>query len=130
MHHCIARERVEVPLQFGITVQKVTQQAMNEDGQNIFEVLWQAGEGFCIASWASGEAQRNGSVDLERRCQDLGREIQMLNKRPDIFQDAIEGKHTELKNERVKECRIELLKKSKIWYTDRTNLASSVDVPK
>ena len=33
-------------------------------------------------------------VDLERkkRCQDLGREIQMLNKRQEIFQNAIDGK--------------------------------------
>ena len=38
--------------------------------------------------------QRKGIVDLERRCQDLGREIQVLNKRQEIFQEAIEGKLT------------------------------------
>ena len=46
----------------------------------------------CVASWARCEAQRKGSVDLERRCQDTSREIQMLNKRQEIFQNAIEGK--------------------------------------
>ena len=35
------RERVEVPTQFGISNQQVAQQAMNEDGQRIFEVSWQ-----------------------------------------------------------------------------------------
>ena len=46
----------------------------------------------CIASWARWEAQRKGLVDSERRCQDISREIQMLNKRQEIFQNAIEGK--------------------------------------
>ena len=42
--------------------------------------------------WARWEAQRKGLVDLERWCQDISREIQMLNQRQDIFQNAIEGK--------------------------------------
>ena len=82
-------------LRLGIRIQQVAQQAMNEDGQKIFEVFWQEGEELCIASWASWDAQRKGLVDLERRCQDLGRETQMLNKRQEIFQDAIDGKLSE-----------------------------------
>ena len=31
-------------------------------------------------------------VELERRCQDRSREIQMLNKRQEIFQNAIDGR--------------------------------------
>ena len=53
----VLQERVEVPLQFGISTQKVAQQAMNEDGQKIYEVFWQAGEDF-FAGWARWEAQR------------------------------------------------------------------------
>ena len=60
-------ERVEVPAQIGISIEQVAQQAMNEDGQKMFEVIWQEGE-LCIASGARWEAQRKGSVDLERRC--------------------------------------------------------------
>ena len=46
-----------------------------------------------MASRARWEAHRKGLVDLERRCQDLiSREIQMLDKRQEIFQNAIEGK--------------------------------------
>ena len=86
------QERVEVPAQSGISIQQVAQQAMNEDGQKIFEVFWQEEGELCIASWAKWEAQRKGLVDLQRRCQDKSREIQMLNKRQEIFQNAIEGK--------------------------------------
>ena len=79
----VMQERVEVPLQFGISIQRVAQQAMNEDNQNIFEVF--LAERRRIMYCQLGQ-------DLERRCQDLGREIQMLNKRQEVFQDAIEGK--------------------------------------
>ena len=46
--------------------------------------LWLAGP--------DGKRSGKGLVDLERRCQDKSREIQMLNKRQEIFQSAIEGK--------------------------------------
>ena len=45
-----------------------------------------------MASGARWEAQRKGLVDLERRCHDISREIQMLNKRHEIVQNAIEDK--------------------------------------
>ena len=35
------QERVEVAAHIGTSIQQVAQQAMNEDGQNIFEVFWQ-----------------------------------------------------------------------------------------
>ena len=78
-------------MQIGISIQQVAQQAMNEDGEKIFDIFWQEDES-CIARWARWEAQRKGLVELERRCQDVSREIQMLNKRQEIFQNAIEGK--------------------------------------
>ena len=45
-----------------------------------------------FAGWARWETQRNGLVDLARRCQDTSREIQMLNKRQEIFQNAVDGR--------------------------------------
>ena len=74
------QERVEVPEQFGISIQQVERQAMNEDAQNIFEVFWQEEGTWFVTSWARREGQ------------DISREIQMLNKRQDIFHNAIEGK--------------------------------------
>ena len=43
---------------------------------------------------AGPDGKRSGKalVDWERWCQDICREIQMLNKRREIFQSAIEGK--------------------------------------
>ena len=86
------QERLEVPVQIGISIQQVAQQAMNENGQKIFEGFWQEEGELFVASWARWEAQRKVLVDLERRCEDTSREIQMLNKRQEIFQSAIGGK--------------------------------------
>ena len=68
------QERVEVPLQFGTSIQQVAQQARSESGQKIFEVFWQEEE-LRMVRWT-----------------DVNREIQMLNKRQEIFPNAIEGK--------------------------------------
>ena len=86
------QERLEVPVQIGISIQQVAQQARCENGQKIFEVCWQEEEEICIASWARWEAQWKGLVDLERKCQDVSREIQMLSKTEEMFKNAIEGK--------------------------------------
>ena len=79
----VLQERLEVPVQIGISIQQVAQL------QKMFAVFWQAEEELCWARW---EAQREGLVELERRCQDISREIQKLNKRQEIFQSAIDGK--------------------------------------
>ena len=55
------QERLEVPVQIGISIQQVAQLARSESGQKIFEVFWQEEE-LCIASWARWEAQRKGLV--------------------------------------------------------------------
>ena len=86
------QERVEVPEQIRISTQQVARQAMNEDGQKKLEVFWKEEGKLFVACWARWEAQRKGSVDLERRCSDISREIQRLNKRQEIYQSAIEGK--------------------------------------
>ena len=63
-------------------------------GQKIFEVFWQEEEEaeVYVASWARWDAQWKGLVELERRCQDISREIQMLSQRQERFKNAIEGK--------------------------------------
>ena len=53
------QERVEVPMQIGISIQQVAQQARSENGQKMFEVFWQEGEELWEAQW-------EGLVDLER----------------------------------------------------------------
>ena len=74
------QERVELPAHIGISIQQVVQQAMNEDGQNIFEVFWQEEGELCMwLAGPDGKRKRKGLVDLARSCQDVSREIQMLN---------------------------------------------------
>ena len=51
------QEHVEVPVQIGITLQEVAQQARNKRNQQVFEIFWQAEEELCIASWARWNAQ-------------------------------------------------------------------------
>ena len=60
--------------------------------QKVFEILWQEEEESCPASWARWDAQWKGLVELERRCQDTSRETQTLNKRQEIFSNAIDGR--------------------------------------
>ena len=86
------QERLEVLVQIGISIHQVAQQARSENGQKIFEVFWQEGVEVCVASWTRWEAQWKGLVELERRCQDISRELQMLSKGQEIFKNAIEGK--------------------------------------
>ena len=66
-------ERLEVPVQIGISIQQVAQQARSKNGQKMFETYWQEEEEVCIASWARWEAQWKGLVELERRCPDIRR---------------------------------------------------------
>ena len=74
------QERLEVLVQIGLSIRHVAQLARSETGQKMLEVFWQEEE-VCVASWARWDAQWNGSVELERRCQDISREIHMLSKR-------------------------------------------------
>ena len=47
---------------------------------------------YVLPAGPDGRRCGKGLVDLERMCQDTSRKIKMLNKRQDIFQNAIEGK--------------------------------------
>ena len=88
--------------------------------------FWQEDEEVHVASWARWEAQWKGSVELERRCQDISREIQMLDKRREIFQSAIEGKLRvqDRASERLQDQIIEEIKDMENTK-DRRSLANS-----
>ena len=60
--------------------------------RKIFEVFWQEEGGLFVGSRARWGTRPKDSVDLERRFQDIKRQIQMLNKRQGIFQNAAEDK--------------------------------------
>ena len=112
------QELVEVPAHITISSRQVAQQAMNEDGQQKFEVFWEEEGALFVASWDRWEAQRKFLVDLGRRCQDISHEIQMLIKDKKI--SRVQSKaSSECKTERVKDCKIKSLKKYKNWNAQR-----------
>ena len=51
---------MEVPLRFGISIQQVAQHAMNEHGQQIFEVFWTEKEN-CVLP-AGPDGKRSGKA--------------------------------------------------------------------
>ena len=87
------QERVEVPEQISISTQQVARQAMNEDGQKkIFgSILERRRKIICGQLGQMGSAAERLSR-LGKKVSDISREIQMLNKRQEIYQNAIEGK--------------------------------------
>ena len=98
----------------------MAQQARSENGQKIFEVFWKEEEESCFASWARWEAQWKGSDELERKCQDISLDIQMLRKRQEIFKNAIEGKLRVLSraSERLQDQIIEEMKEMEHTKTE------------
>ena len=81
---------MEVPVNIGISIQQVAQQARSENDQKMFIIFWQDEEEVC--SWAREDAQWQGLVELERRCRDTIQEVQLLSERQEISNNAIEGK--------------------------------------
>ena len=56
------QERLEVPVQIGISIQQVAQQARSENGQKIFEVFGKEEEEVYVASWAGCAVERLSGV--------------------------------------------------------------------
>ena len=79
-------------LKVGIAELQVAQQAGHEVGQKVFEIFWHEEEEVmcCQLGQVGCAAERFGGAG--RRWQDTSLEIQMLNKRQEMFNNAIEGK--------------------------------------
>ena len=71
---------------------KIAQQAMNENGQNIFEIFRQGEEEVCIASLARWNAQLKGLAELEKRCQNMMKEVKLLRERHEVLKGMVEDK--------------------------------------
>ena len=71
-----------------------------------FSCIFRQGEELCIASWARWDAQLQGLVELERRCQDARPETQVLSARQSKSameaQVAVEVKATDWTFDRIK----------------------------
>ena len=88
------QERLEVPVQFGTSIEQVTQQARSENGQKIFEVFWQEEE-LCVASWARWEAQRknkSGNTNAEQKTRNVQKcegKLRVQDRASERMQDQI-----------------------------------------
>ena len=57
----------------------MAQQAMNENGQKIFEIFRQGEEKVCVASLARWNAQLKGPAEMEKKCQNMMQELKLLS---------------------------------------------------
>ena len=74
------QERLEVPVKFGISIQQVAQQGRNEMARRFLKYSDRKKKKCVLPAGPVGAAKWL-KVDLERRCQDISRVIQTLNKR-------------------------------------------------
>ena len=78
------KEQLEISEEAGVSIKQVAQQAMNENGQKIFEHFRRGGEEVCSASWARWNAQLKGLAELEKRCQNMRQEAKVLSEGQEI----------------------------------------------
>ena len=79
------KEQLETPEEAGFSVMQIAKQTWNERGQELFEMFRQGEMEVYIASMARWDTQREGLVELERRCQDLMQEVKLLNERQEVL---------------------------------------------
>ena len=86
------QEQLEISEEAGTSIRQIAWQAMNENGQTIFEIFSKEMKGACIASLARWKAQLKGLVELERRCRDAMQEVRVLSERQDILKNTVGDK--------------------------------------
>ena len=64
---------------------QIAKQARNERGQKLFQFFRQEENVVHIASRARWDPQLKGLVELERRCQELMREVEPLSERQEVL---------------------------------------------
>ena len=64
---------------------QIAKQARNEGGQKLFQIFRQGENEVNIASLARWDTQLKGLVELERRCQDLMQEVNLLSERQEVL---------------------------------------------
>ena len=75
------KEQLETTEEAGISIMQIAKQARNERGQKLFQIFRQEENDVYIATLARWNTQLKGLVELERRCQELTQEVELLNNR-------------------------------------------------
>ena len=112
------KDKLESPEETGIAIMQIAKQARKEGGQKIFQIFRQEENDVCIASLARWDRQLKGLV--ERRCQELMQEVELLSERQEVLAGLLEdmiriqSKATEKYNETIfEELKVLEEKKSK-----------------
>ena len=85
------KEQLETPKDaVAISVMQIAKQARNERRQKLFQIFRQEENAVYIASLALWDAQLKGLVELERRCQELMQEVELLSERQEVLAGLVE----------------------------------------
>ena len=82
----------ETPDEAGFFIMQIAKQARNERGQKLFQIFGQEENVVHIASRARWDAQLKGLVELERRCQELMQEVELLSESQEVLAGFMEDK--------------------------------------
>ena len=85
-------EQLETPEEAGVSIMQLAKQARNERGQKLFQIFRQEENEMYIASLARWDTQLKGLVELERRCQELMQEVELLSERQEVLAGLVEDK--------------------------------------
>ena len=89
---CELKEQLETPQEAGISIMQIAKQARNERGQKLFQIFRQEEKEVYIASLARWDTQLIELVELERRCQELIQEVELLIERQEVLAGLVEDK--------------------------------------
>ena len=85
------KEQLEMPEEAGTSFMQIAnRQGMRE--AKLFQIFMQEENEVHIASLARWGTQLKGSVELERRCQDLMQEVNLLGERQEVLAGLVEDK--------------------------------------
>ena len=82
---------------------QIAKQARSESGHKLFETFRQGESEVYIASLARWDTQLKGFVKLERRCQGLVQEVQLLSERQEVLVGMVVSKR-DMQKEASKKC--------------------------
>ena len=91
----------------GISIMQIAKQSRNDRGQKLFEIFRQGENEVYMASLARWDTQLKGLVELERRCQELMQEVNLLSERQEVLVGLVvnkirlQSKATEKYNETI-----------------------------
>ena len=92
---------METPEEASFSIMQVAKEARNESGQKLFQIFRQRENGVYIASLSKWDTKLGGSVELEKRYQDLMEEVKLLCERQEVLTSMVVSK-TDMQKEAPK----------------------------